>query len=377
MKTNQLQKNIPIDWKEIKLGDVLKVGSGKDYKHLGKGSVPVFGTGGYMLSVNKPLYSGETVFIGRKGTIDKPFYYNGDFWTVDTLFYTYNFKNTTAKYINNIFKKINWKLYNEASGVPSLSKTTIEKIKFNLPPLPEQARIVAVLETWDKAIEKWGKKIEMKKLTKKGLMQDLLSGKRRLRGFDDRWKKIALQDICQISMGQSPASIAYNEIGNGLPLIQGNNDIKNRKTIARVWTTEITKSANKGDIIMTVRAPVGCIGVASEDVCIGRGVCAFKPTKANANFLLQLLEWRENHWKVFEQGSTFTAVNSSDVKKLSLLIPKSEEEQDRIANILMIIDNEIKKMQEKLDLFKDQKKYLLNNLITGTIRTPEFMKVNI
>jgi len=73
------------------IGDVLKVGNGKDYKHLAEGDIPVFGTGGYMLSVNDFLYDGDSVFIGRKGTINKPFFYSGKFWTVDTLFYTHSF----------------------------------------------------------------------------------------------------------------------------------------------------------------------------------------------------------------------------------------------------------------------------------------------
>lgn len=377
MKTNQTQKNIPSDWQQVKLGDVLSIGSGKDYKHLDAGEVPVFGTGGYMLSVNKSLYSGETVFIGRKGTINKPFYFEGDFWTVDTLFYTHKFKNTTAKYINNVFQKIDWKSYNEASGVPSLSKATIEKINIPLPSFSEQNRIVSVLETWDKAVEKLEQKIEVKKQIKKGLMQNLLTSKKRLKGFNEKWETVELQDICSISMGQSPSSTAYNENGLGIPLIQGNNDIKNRKTISRIWTTEITKTAQKGDIIMTVRAPVGWIGVATTDVCIGRGVCAIKAQKVDQLFILKLLESLESRWNVFEQGSTFTAVNSSDVKALSLYIPKSKEEQKAIAKILTTADNEIQELEKKLQIIKDQKKYLLNNLITGTIRTPEMLSAQI
>ena len=190
------QKNIPDGWREKQLKNVLKVGSGKDYKHLNSGNIPVFGTGGYMLSVDKFLYSGETVFIGRKGTIDKPFYFNGKFWTVDTLFYTYDYKDTNAKYISFIFQKINWKLYNEASGVPSLSKTTIESIKFLFPPLPEQNKIVKMLETWDEHLEKITKKIEIKKSIKRGLMQKLLMGEIRLKGFSNiEWQEFKLDEI--------------------------------------------------------------------------------------------------------------------------------------------------------------------------------------
>ncbi|MCG9792464.1 restriction endonuclease subunit S [Flavobacterium algicola] len=161
------------DWEEKKLGEVLKIGSGKDYKHLEKGNIPVFGTGGYMLSVNKCLYKGETVFIGRKGTIDKPFYFDGEFWTVDTLFYTHSFKNTIPKFIYCVFQQINWKLHNEASGVPSLSKSTIEKLKFNLPSLPEQQKIANFLSGIDDKIENTHQEINNMQGFKKGLLQQM------------------------------------------------------------------------------------------------------------------------------------------------------------------------------------------------------------
>ena len=206
-------------------------------------------------------------------------------------------------------------------------------------------------------------------------MQELLTGKTRLDGFKDRWKQVHLKDICTVVMGQSPESASYNDRGIGLPLIQGNNDIKDRKTISRVWTTQITKTAKKGDVIMTVRAPVGLIGVASNDVCIGRGVCAFQSVKINSDFLLKLLESYENKWKTLEQGSTFTAVNGSDIKELSLNIPVSKEEQDAITDILIAITKEIDLLRQKLSILKDQKKYLLNNLVTGTIRTPESLSI--
>jgi type I restriction enzyme S subunit len=161
------------DWEEKKIGEVLKIGSGRDYKHLEVGDIPVFGTGGYMLSVNKSLHSGETVFIGRKGTIDKPFYYKGDFWTVDTLFYTHNFTGIIPKFMSYVFERINWQKHNEASGVPSLSKTTIEKIKVNLPSLFEQERIAEFLTSLDSKVDLINKQSEQTKLFKKSLLQQM------------------------------------------------------------------------------------------------------------------------------------------------------------------------------------------------------------
>ncbi len=126
--------------------DILKIGSGKDYKHLTAGSIPVFGTGGFMLSVNDWLYDGESVCIGRKGTINEPFFINGKFWTVDTLFYTYDFNGALPKYCYYLFKTIDWLKYNEASGVPSLSKSTIEKIPIRIPSLEVQEKTARILD---------------------------------------------------------------------------------------------------------------------------------------------------------------------------------------------------------------------------------------
>lgn len=140
------------EWENCQIANILSIGSGRDYKHLEKGNIPVFGTGGYMTSVNECIYDGETTFIGRKGSINKPFYYNGKFWTVDTLFYTHSFNKTTPKFVYCLFQTINWLRYNEASGVPSLSKDTIEKIKVFIPQLDEQRKISEMLSVIDERI---------------------------------------------------------------------------------------------------------------------------------------------------------------------------------------------------------------------------------
>lgn len=141
------------EWREVKIGDILKIGNGKDYKHLPSGKVPVFGTGGFMTLVDDFLYDGETVCIGRKGTIDKPMYHEGPIWTVDTLFYTHSFQSCIPKFIFYLFQTINWLEYNEASGVPSLSKSTIEKIKIEIPSINEQKPITSFLSKIDKKLE--------------------------------------------------------------------------------------------------------------------------------------------------------------------------------------------------------------------------------
>ena len=154
LRFNSLNGEAFSEWQTKKLSDVLSIGNGKDYKHLGQGKIPVFGTGGIMTYVDSFLYDGETVCIGRKGTIDAPLYYKGKIWTVDTLFYTHSFLGVIPKFIFYIFQRVNWKEYNEASGVPSLSKSTIEKIDIEIPSIAEQNYISDFLSTIEKKIQK-------------------------------------------------------------------------------------------------------------------------------------------------------------------------------------------------------------------------------
>ena len=155
-----------------------------------------------MTSVNECLYEGETTFIGRKGTINKPFYYNGKFWTVDTLFYTHSFKMVLPKFVYCLFQTINWLRYNEASGVPSLSKDTIEKIKVRIPHLDEQKKIARLLSLLDERIATQNKVIEDLKKLKSAIIDAMFCSpkqsapRKRIKGFYSDWEKVHLNEIC-------------------------------------------------------------------------------------------------------------------------------------------------------------------------------------
>jgi len=155
------------EWEKNLIGNLLTIGNGKDYKHLSKGDIPVYGTGGYMLSVNDYLYDGESVCIGRKGTIDKPVLLSGKFWTVDTLFYTHSFKDCLPKFIYLCFQNIKWADYNAASGVPSLSKATIDKIEILVPSISEQQKIADCLSSISDRITAETQKLDTLKAHKK------------------------------------------------------------------------------------------------------------------------------------------------------------------------------------------------------------------
>jgi len=140
-------------WEQRKLSEIVNVGSGMDYKQLASGNIPVYGTGGYMLSVDKALsYNQDAIGIGRKGTIDKPYILRAPFWTVDTLFYCIPKENNDLNFLNCIFQKVEWKNKDESTGVPSLSKSIINFTDVLSPSIEEQFQIGTFFKNLDDLI---------------------------------------------------------------------------------------------------------------------------------------------------------------------------------------------------------------------------------
>lgn len=190
--------------------------------------------------------------------------------------------------------------------------------------------------------------------------------KLRFKEFSGEWESKKLGDICEIIMGQSPSSSCYNENNIGLPLIQGKADIKDRKTLPRIYTSDITKICDVGDIIMSVRAPVGYISKSSQKSCIGRGVCGIK-AKQNREFIYQFLIGYEDKWDKISQGSTFESINRNDIDNTKISIP-SLQEQEKIAFFLSLIDDKINLQSEKVKYLKDYKKGLMQKIFSGELR---------
>lgn len=175
----------------------------------------------------------------------------------------------------------------------------------------------------------------------------------RFEGFTDDWEQYKLDDIVQITMGQSPDGSTYSDKPSDYILVQGNADLKNGWVEPRVWTTQVTKKAEVGDLIMSVRAPAGAMGKTAYNVVIGRGVAAIKGNE----FIYQLLVKMDSneYWKILSCGSTFESLNSDNIKNTNVIIPKKDE-QETIGLFFNNLDNLITFYQhkyEKLKLFKE------------------------
>lgn len=161
-------------WEQRKFGEVVDVRSGRDYKHLAEGDIPVYGTGGYMLSVDEALSEDEdAIGIGRKGTIDNPYILRAPFWTVDTLFYVIPRDKYDLNFVFDIFQNVNWKAKDESTGVPSLSKATINEVETLMPKYAEQKKIGEYFSNLDHLITLHQQKCDQLQSIKKYMLQNM------------------------------------------------------------------------------------------------------------------------------------------------------------------------------------------------------------
>ena len=158
-------------------------------------------------------------------------------------------------------------------------------------------------------------------------------------------------------MGQSPDSSSYNNDCIGLPLVQGNADMYERVATPQRYTSQPTKICEAGSIIFSVRAPVGTVGKTFQKICLGRGVCGI--TSKNIEFMYQYLLNNENSWRHIEQGGTFTAINSDDIKSFPIILPTLPE-QEKIAAFLSLVDARIEKQRQLVEALKKYKRGLLS-----------------
>jgi len=363
------------EWERKEIGQTMKIGSGRDYKHLKEGEIPVFGTGGYMTSVNDHLMDGETVCIGRKGTINKPFYYSGKFWTVDTLFYTHSFKGIIPKFAFHVFEHINWLKYNEASGVPSLSKNTIEQIEIEIPSIPEQNKVGLFLSLVDERIQCQSKIIEELKSFKSAVSKRIFSQELRFKDENGEecpdWEEKKLWEIAEKRIKKNIdnkiinvfTNSAINGIVNQRDFFE--KDIANQNNLNGYYIVENNDFVYNPRISST--APVGPISRNH----LGSGVMSplysvFRLKLGNIDFIECIFNtnvWHKHMENIANYGARADRMSFAigDFYEMPIPFP-SLSEQTKIANFLSSIDEKIETEKQIIEQYKKQKAYLLQNI---------------
>ncbi|MDM8214443.1 restriction endonuclease subunit S [Enterococcus hirae] len=250
--------------------------------------------------------------------------------------------------------------------VQSVNLPDFLKFKVSYASINEQHRIGTFFKLIDNLLALHQRKLELLQQTKKGFLQRIFPQQGeshpqlRFKEFSEPWERRKLSDVARITMGQSPNSENYTEDSNNKILVQGNADMKNGRVVPRVWTTQITKEADKGDIILSVRAPVGDVGKTDYDVVLGRGVAALKGNE----FIFQLLgkAKSDGFWSKLSTGSTFDSINSNDIKNSEFMIPSSTEEQQQIAAFFKQLDDTFTLHKKKIKHLKKLKKAYMHKM---------------
>ena len=269
------------------------------------------------------------------------------------------------------------KSISQGTKVISISFQLIKDLDLFLPPLKEQEKIVEILELWDKAIETTKKLIEQKKLQKKYLMQKLLTGKIRLKGFKDRWKKYKLGDVCDFISGFSFSSndfcdrgillIKISNISNG-KIVLSDEDVYLPIDYVYKYKQFVIK---QNDLLIAMTgATTGklAINTSNKQLLLNQRVGIIRTLKFNQNFINQYLFAFKNKFLKMSYGGAQPNISSEDIKKIIIYIPQNLTEQKAIADILSTADKQIDLLKQKLSKLELQKKGLMQKLLTGQIR---------
>jgi type I restriction enzyme S subunit len=383
------------EWENTRLGDQIEIKYGKSSASVkvSDSSFPIYGTSGRVGFSKEPLFKGPVILVGRKGTLNNPFLVQKDCWIIDTAFGVYPKNNKlNINWLYFFIKSIKLEKLNEATGVPSLSKSNIESIFFSLPSLSEQQKIADILTSVYKAIEKTEAIIAQTETVKKGLMQQLLTkgiGQIRFKQTEigkipEEWEVRTLGELTNKSaFGPRFPADCYNDKGN-FALLR-TTDISSRWEIeysnmpsAMLDEEKFNKHVlEDGDLLVTRSGTCGIVSVFKnhkKKVIPGAFLIRFRLTEKVVPVFVKLsmmLESAKQKIEKFASGGVQKNLSGTNLKKLLLPLP-SIKEQQKIVSILFSIDQKITTEQQKLTHLQTLKKGLMQVLLTGKVR----VKVN-
>ena len=365
------------EWEEQELIDIVDVCSGKDYKHLSSGKIPVYGTGGYMLSVNDSLSNIDAIGIGRKGTIDKPYILKAPFWTVDTLFYSLPKENKDLNFIYGLFQIIDWAKKDESTGLPSLSRVAINSTKSFIPKQLEQTKIGTFFQQIDKLITFQSSKCVKLKNIKKSMLEKMFPKEGsnvpeiRFAGFTEPWGDKKLGELISFIVDNRGKNPKYY-CNDGIPVIDNymikNNCYPNLKEANRfidesLFNTFIRDYNEVDDVLITlVGNGIGNITLfpRTKSVIIQNTLgLRFSNDKKFMFFCLL-----SNNSKIvfLDRGMAQPSIRQDELLDVDIKVPLNHKEQFQIGNYFTNLDSLITLQNTKLEKLKNIKKSCLEKM---------------
>ena len=359
-------KGFTEEWKQLRIDQIVNVNSGRDYKHLSIGCIPVYGTGGYMLSVNYALsYNKDAIGIGRKGTINKPYILNAPFWTVDTLFYVIPQADNDLQFTYDIFQLIDWKSKDESTGVPSLSKETINNVIVKVASPDEQKAIGNYFKNIDKLITDNKQKLEKLKNLKAAYLEKMFpkngatTPEIRFKGFSEEWSEKSLNDVgARFDSLRVPVS-AINRITGNTPYYGANGiqDYVDGHTHIGEYLLIAEDGAND-----LVDYPIQYV---CGEIWVNNHAHVFQAIEGIAYNLCIKYILSKTDIRSFLVGGGRAKLNAEIMMKINILIPIELKEQEKIGNFFKNLDDQVAKERMKLEKLKNIKSACLEKMFVN------------
>ncbi len=378
-----------MELKEYKLSQLLEIKNGKDHQNLSDGQYPVYGSGGIMRYVNSFLYDKPSILLPRKGSLTNIQFCDVPFWTVDTTYYTVvNDTLANPYYLYSYLSLLDLSRLDSGTGVPSMTFDSYYNIKVKLPDLTTQRHLATILVNIDKKIalnrainqnlealakqlyDYWFVQFDFPNeegKTYKSCGGAMAYNEKLKRNIPEGWNDGIFSDIANITMGQSPDGSSYNETGEGEIFYQGSTDFGIRFPSVRMYTTSPTRFAKQGDILMSVRAPVGAVNIANTDCCIGRGLSAINSKIGSITYIYYVIHYLKVRFDSLNTaGTTFGSITKDELFNLSVVVPSNDAIERFEAICKPIFDKQMEIGFEIESLVK-QRDELLPLLMNGQV----------
>ncbi len=394
-------------WESKRLRDLATINYGKSPVGIlaSDGAYPVVGTGGTERLGNQYLYDGDSIILGRKGTIDRVHFATGKFWTIDTAYFLSNFDGAFPRWLFYFLQGVDLRQLNEATGVPSLSRDRLYEIEIPTPPKPEQTKIAEVLSTVDRAIEQTGALIAKQQRIKTGLMQDLLT-----RGIDEHGdlRSEENHEFKDSPLGRIPVEWEVWELGmpaelvtsgsrgwarfysdDGAMFLRIGNLTRHHISLRLddLVLVELPESSEgkrtavrSGDLLISITADLGIIGVIPEnfgEAYVNQHIALVRLVleAVNPRFVGWYLSGRQGQaqFEKLNESGAKAGLNLPTIRKLLVPLPEPSE-QARIAKALDLNTLKVEDTYSTLLKLRSLKTALMQDLLTGEKRVTPLLE---
>ena len=312
-------------WKKVRLGEVIIFRNGKK-RPIAKGKFPVYGGNGILDYTYEFNYE-SGVIIGRVGAYCGSVYFEPNkHWVSDNAISAASNEKSDLLFDYYLLNSLQLNKRQIGTSQPLLTQEILNCIEVNIPPLSEQRTIAVMLFSLDEKIALNSKINHHLEQMAQTIFKSWFVDFEPWNGeMPCDWNKGFLSDIANITMGQSPDGSSYNEDGFGMVFYQGRAEFGSRFPTRRMFTKEPKRMAAKGDVLISVRAPVGDLNVAFESCCVGRGLAAIQSNNNCQSFVLYTMFALKQRLELFNgEGTVFGSINKDDMANLPVLIPPDQ-----------------------------------------------------